>query len=92
MAKSMPWLPANMTPERQRRVEAFSRFRRVSRAEAAAILIDAGIEAMRPVVAAELEQQSDAIKARLLGDGVIGHRPGCPCVSCAADRHVEKHA
>lgn len=68
MAKSMPWLPANMTPERQRRVEAFSRYRRVSRAEAAALLIDAGIEAMRPVVSAELAEKHDAVRSHLLGD------------------------
>lgn len=68
MAKGMPWIPVNMTDERRRRVEAFSRFRRIGRAEAAAILIDAGIEAMRPAVAAELDERHERIRQILLGD------------------------
>ncbi len=67
MAKGMPWIPANMTPERLEKVEQFSRFRRISRHEAAALLIDAGIEALRPVVAEELAAQHARIRAGLLG-------------------------
>lgn len=62
----MPWIPANMTDERRRKVEAFARYRRVSRHEAAALLIDAGIEALRPVVSQELEEQRAAVLARVL--------------------------
>lgn len=68
MGKSMPWIPANMTPERVRAVEQFSRYRRIGRAEAAGLLIDAGIEALRPVVRHELEEKRAAIRERLLGD------------------------
>lgn len=78
----MPWIPANMTDERRKKVEAFARYRRVSRHEAAALLIDAGIEALRPVIDEELIGRRRAIAERVLPL----HRPDCPCVSCAADR------
>lgn len=65
--RDMPWVPANMTPERRKRLEAFSRYRRISRQEAAGILIDAGIEAMSPIVAAEVEAQAARIRALVLG-------------------------
>lgn len=39
----MPWIPANMTPERRKAVEAYSRLHRVSRHEAAGRLIDIGL-------------------------------------------------
>lgn len=67
MAKSMPWIPANMTPDRLRRLEAFSRYRRIGRAEAAGLLIDAGIEALRPTVSHELKEKRAAIRQSLLG-------------------------
>lgn len=66
--RDMPWVPANMTPERRQRLEAFSRYRRISRQEAAGILIDAGIEAMKPVIARELAERRAQIGKRLLGE------------------------
>lgn len=77
MAKGMPWIPVNMTDERRRRVEAFSRFRRIGRAEAAAILIDAGIEAMRPLVDEELEDQRRRIASAVgVPPSVLGVNDG----------------
>ena len=64
--RGMPWLPANMTPARLRAVEAFSRYRRISRQEAAGLLIDAGLQALRPVVDSELRARHEAIRAALL--------------------------
>jgi hypothetical protein len=64
--RDMPWVPANMTPERRKRLEAFSRLRRISRQEAAGLLIDAGIEAMKPVIAAELAQTRAKIEGAVL--------------------------
>lgn len=81
MASNMPWIPANMTPERRRKVEAFSRYRRIGRAEAAALLIDAGIEAMRPVVEEELDKQRRAIRERTLPDAA----PERPHRNCNSD-------
>lgn len=66
MAAGMPWIPANMTEDRRRRLEAFANYRRISRAEAAGLLIDAGIEALRPVVSQELQEQRAAIAKRAL--------------------------
>ena len=64
--RDMPWVPANMTPERRKRLEAFSRYRRISRQEAAGILIDAGIEAMKPVIARELAERRAQIGGAVL--------------------------
>jgi hypothetical protein len=39
-ARDMPWVPANMTTERRKRVESYANLHRISRAEAAGRLID----------------------------------------------------
>ena len=66
MPRPMNWIPVNVSPETLRKVEAYSRHRRIGRAEAAGLLLEAGVEALQPVVGEELEEQRRQIRARLL--------------------------
>ena len=64
--KPVEWIPTNVTPETLKRVEAYSRYRRIGRAEAAGALLEAGIAVVAAEVKQELDARHERIRARLL--------------------------
>lgn len=60
------WIPVNCDDETLKAVEAFSRHRRIGRAAAAGLLLEAGVAALKPVVAEEVAEERARIRARLL--------------------------